>query len=197
MNGVLEKYLKAALYAYPLLETVGEDYDEHIKNKALLSYRNDKTAEELIFYIAQEIVRKERLVWLKETISKILKTLSGGERVLLAIRYFGKERKFKSAVQKKDEWLSGERRYTDWSESKYFRMQNRVAEKVGAALVREGFTKETFENDFAETEVFKEVCRFLERGGDKDVSSRERGWLAAWTRSGNYSRDRIKKLRRS
>ena len=56
----MEKYLKAVLYAYPFLETVEQDYDEHIKNKAVLSYRGDKSAEELAVYIAGEIIRRDR-----------------------------------------------------------------------------------------------------------------------------------------
>ena len=153
----LENYLKAALYAYPLLETVEEDYTEHIKNKALLSYRSDKTAEELAFYIAKEILVKNRLVWLKRLIAGVLDKLSEVERALLAIRYFGKKRKKKTALDKlssKTQTLS--------SDSKYFRMQNRLGEKVGAMLKNAGFSNEIFQRDFATLETFARILRFLE-----------------------------------
>ena len=60
----METYLKAVLYAYPLLQTVEKDYADHITNKALLSYESKKSTEELAEYLAEEILRKERLIWL-------------------------------------------------------------------------------------------------------------------------------------
>ena len=159
----MEKYLKAVLYAYPLLETVEQDYDIHIKNKAVLSYRNDKSAEELAVYIAEEIIRRERFAWLKKTVAKILDTLSEKERSLLELRYFGKRRKRTSnTLQGQSECVL--------SESSYFRAQNRLAEKVGAMLVRAGFTKEVYENDFADTEIFQRVNAILARREKRKIS---------------------------
>ena len=153
----LENYLKAALYAYPLLGTVEEDYTEHIKNKALLSYRSDKTAEELAFYIAKEIVIKNRLVWLKRLIGQVLDKLSEGERALLAIRYFGKKRKKQTPLDK----LS-QQQQNPLSDSKYFRSQKRLGEKVGAMLKNAGLNEEIFKRDFAPLETFARILRFLE-----------------------------------
>ena len=82
--------MKAVLYAYPLLKTVEEDYAQHIKNKALLSYNSRLTTEALAEYLAEEILHKNRLVWLKEIIEKTVARLPEHERVLLGIRYFGK-----------------------------------------------------------------------------------------------------------
>lgn len=89
----LENYTKVVLYAYPLLRTVGEDYAEHIRNKALLSYDSAMTTERLAEYLAEEILCKERLEWLKRTVEDVLSRLSDVERTLVAIRYFGKTKK--------------------------------------------------------------------------------------------------------
>ena len=56
----MENYVKVALYAYPILRTVSEDYAEHIRNKALLSYDSGKSAEQLAVYLAEEILQKAR-----------------------------------------------------------------------------------------------------------------------------------------
>ncbi|MBP3422500.1 MAG: hypothetical protein J6K86_01910, partial [Clostridia bacterium] len=53
---VLKNYVKIILYAYPLLKTVEKDYEEHIGNKALLSYDGRWTAEQTAEYIAGEIL---------------------------------------------------------------------------------------------------------------------------------------------
>ena len=97
---VLENYVKAVLYAYPLLKTVEEDYAQHIENKAVLSYRNSKTAEEVAYTIVSVIMEKRNLLWLKSLIEQTMQQLTEAERLLIAIRYFGKPRK---RVQRKIE----------------------------------------------------------------------------------------------
>ena len=71
----MENYLKAVLYAYPLLKTVGEDYAEHIRNKAVLSYHSPRTTEELAEYLAEEILRKNDLLMLRGVIEKTVEKL--------------------------------------------------------------------------------------------------------------------------
>ena len=88
----MENYVKVVLYAYPFLQNVGRDYEEHIQNKAILSYRSNKTAEEVALYLAEEIIRQRELVALKNLIDGVLDKLSTVEKLLEQIRYFGKER---------------------------------------------------------------------------------------------------------
>lgn len=155
---MLEKYIKAVLYAYPLLKTVEEDYAEHIRNKALLSYNSRLTTQELAEYLAGEILHKSRLVWLKEVIEQTMARLSETERALLAIRYFGKNRKL---------YLRGlERKGEDpllWSERKYFRMQQRLGEKVSSMLKIAGVTKALFDSELAEIDIFRKICKYIEK----------------------------------
>ena len=166
----MENYVKAILYGYPLLESVEEDYQEHIQVRALLSYRSDKSATEIAEYIAGEIVEKGRLVWLKSVVGEILEKLSDGERTLIAIRYLRTERKIKKPLQP----IGAKTAYTAWSESKYFRMQQRLGEKVGAMLKKAGVTKELFEALFMPTDIFGPVYRCVCEGKDRGVSKGER-----------------------
>lgn len=165
----LENYAKVVLYTYPLLETVEKDYEEHIRNRAVLSYKSRLSAEELAEYLAEEILRKEKLEWLRSVVEGVLKKLSDLERALLAIRYFGKTRAAKNFTAA----VAG--RVTAWSEREYFRRQKRLSEKVGAMLRCAGMTKEKYLTEFAELELFKKVHRFVER--DRKIDSDERRWL--------------------
>ena len=147
------------LYAYPLLETVEKDYEEHIYNKAILSYRSEKRAEELAEYIAGEILEQRKLIWLKDLLERALRGLSETEKAFIAVRYFGKGKKIKRALSTekgKDEALS---------ESKYFREQRRLGNKMGERLVALGLSKEVFERQFEKMKLFQFVFKRMEKRG--------------------------------
>lgn len=170
----MKNYIKAVLYAYPLLKNVSEDYREHIQNKALLSYRSDKPTIEIAEYIAEEIVEKERLEWLKGRVEAVLAQLDEVERTLLAIRYFGKERKIKKAVQSGGRGTSS---FGAWSERKYFRRQKRLGDKVGGMFVACGVSESVFEKEFATMGIFKRIYAFVCEGKDQRISQSERRWI--------------------
>ncbi|MBQ8684984.1 MAG: hypothetical protein IJ514_02285 [Clostridia bacterium] len=170
----MKNYTKAVLYAYPLMKTIGEDYAEHIKNRAVLSYRSDRTAEEIALYLAEEILHKERLQWLKACVERVLGRLSAVERLLVEIRYFGRERKIKKAPVKEENKRTG---FGEWSKSKYFRRLRRLSEKAGAMLEAEGLTEERFEAEFAQDDFFKRIYDFVREGRDDAISQSERRWL--------------------
>ena len=147
----MENYLKTVLYAFPLLKTVGEDYAEHIRNKAVLSYNSPRTTEALAEYLAQEILRKNSLLWLRQTIARVLEKLDKTERALIEMRYFGKK---KIPLHKEGE--------TPWSERKYFRCQQRVGDKVGGMLIIAGVTKEFFDTRLWDVELIRKIHRHVE-----------------------------------
>ncbi len=172
----LENYAKVILYTYPFLKTVGKDYEEHIRNKALLSYRNQEQTEALAEYLAEEILRKESLERLKGIVEDILERLSDVERTLIAIRYFGKKRKIKKAptgIAVKKESPKNLFR----SERNYFRKQQRLSEKVGAMLRCAGITKEVYLKEFAPIDLFSKIQRFVAEGRDGKISEEEKRWL--------------------
>ena len=161
----MEKYMKAVLYAYPLLKTVEEDYAEHIRNKALLSYNSRLSTQELAEYLAGEILHKGRLTWLKTVVEQTLARLSETERTMLEIRYFGKKRKLRFHLNEPSE--KSEELCFLWSERKYFRMQQKVGEKVSAMLKVAGVTKHLFDRELAEIDIFRKILRYIDRTEEK------------------------------
>ncbi len=132
----MKEYVKAVLYAYPLLKSVEDDYAEHIKIRALLSYRSPKTTEEQLEYIAGEIIEKRRLERLKNTIERVLDKLTEEERALVWARYFTKKEKIR-AQDGAD------------STSTYFRKQSRLYAKLCAMFGIAGLTEEKFDTEYA------------------------------------------------
>ncbi len=172
----MENYTKVVLYAYPLLKTVGRDYEEHIRNKALLSYESSMTAERLAEYIAGEILCMDKLEWLKSTVEKVLDKLDEEERALLAIRYFGKRKKIRRFLALRHA-TEEDKNPNAWSEGKYFRRQHRLGEKVGAMLKSAGVTKEVYEQNYMHVDIFRKIHNFVEKGRDRKISSDERRWI--------------------
>ena len=156
----MENYIKTVLYAYPLLKTVGDDYAEHIRNKALLSYDSRMDAESLAEYLAEEILRKNCLLWLKGVIEETLTKLNELERALIEVRYFGKKKRIKEFPFPQKKTMDG-MNPKFWSERKYFRYQQRLGEKIGGMLTVAGVTKEVFEKELADLEVIKKIHRLV------------------------------------
>ena len=169
----LKKYVKVVLYAYPVLRTIGEEYQIHISNKALLSYKSQKTTEELAEYLAKEIICKQRLEWLKRLLDGILDKLDTTERALLHLRYFSPCKNRKQGIERGDASVFSTIR--SWSDSTYFRRQNKLAIKMESMLESVGFSEEIYEKDFAFIDVFQAVSRFLEGKGEEKIRKKERG----------------------
>ena len=164
----MENYVKEVLYAYPLLESVGKDYEDHIRNRAVLSYNSNTTAEKTAEYIAGEILEMRALEWLKGKVEEVLGRLEETERDLIAIRYFGKRKKLRDFLKSKQE---------DWSERKYFRRQAKAAEKVAAMFCGVGLTEEKYLTEFVEMDIFRKIHRFVAEGRDRKISADERRCL--------------------
>ena len=171
----VKNYVKAVLYGYPLLETVREDYQAHIENKAALSVRTDKSAFELAVELAGEVCQKRDLEWLKACVESALDMLTDVEKTLIAVRYFGKRRKIKKPLHSDKQLPKTE--IAAWSERKYFRFQNRLSEKIGSILLRLGLTEEVFEEKFAKTYIFEKIYRFVCDGKDQKIAQRAQRWL--------------------
>ncbi len=172
----MKNYAKAVLYAYPTLQTIGKEYQTHIQNRAVLSYKSELSAEALVEYLAGEIVYKRKLEWLLSEIEGVLQKLSLEERTLLAVRYFGlgKRKKPLSKAVKEMPVRTG---YPAWSESRYFRVQRRLYKKVEAMLCVAGVTEEVFDRDFARVDIFQGINRFVNGEREGAISERERTFL--------------------
>ncbi len=165
----LKNYAKIILYAYPLLETVGEDYEEHIKTKAALSY--GKGAFETAAYLVSEILEMRSLEWLKSKVEEVLEKLSETERALLAVRYFGKSKRALSAL------TEGE------TERTYFRKQRRLLEKVAALFPLVGLTERVYDEEFAKMRLFSKIARCVEEKRDRRLAVNERKWIDGYSTS--------------
>ena len=155
---VLEEYVKIILYAYPYLKRAGKDYEEHIKNMAVLSFDNKKSAESLLEEIAEELIVQKKLLWLKEKVEEVFHKLSALERLMLEIRYFGRKRKF--AALETELLHSGEKL---WNDRKYFRQQEKLGEKVNALFQFLVITKEEFEKDYAYIDLFRRAKKYADK----------------------------------
>ena len=171
----MENYAKTILYAYPLLETVEEDYAEHIRNKAALSYHSAMPTEALAEYLAGEILCKQNLVWLRNTVSGVLDRLNEEERALLEIRFFGNAKKMHQFLKKPNEKGKGGGQVR--VERGYFRRQKRLGDKVGAMLRCAGITENVYFSEFKDLEIFRKIHRFVEAGRDQKLSAVERRWI--------------------
>lgn len=168
----MENYVKEILFGYPLLKSVGEDYEIHIRNKAVLSHQSTMSAEEMAEYLASEIIAMRSLERLKKTVDFVLDKLSDDERKLIEIRYFGRRKKMRGFLKRRV--LKGEKEQVSWSETTYFRRQRALGEKVGAMLHFAGITKEKYLAEYAHTEIFKKIHAFVEAGKDKVIAADER-----------------------
>ena len=141
-----------------------KDYEEHIGNRAILSYEGRWTAEQTAEYLAKEILEMRRLEWLKHTVQEILANLSDVEKTLVAIRYFGKRKGVKALLQDEKNPLKN----SGWTERSYFRKQAKLGDKLTEAFVLAGLTEEVFREEFAEMDLFKKVARALEKRARKE-----------------------------
>ncbi len=151
----MKNYTKAVLYAYPILGDLERAYGEHIKNKAVLSYRHVAPCEGLVEYIAEQIGKKDKLTWLEGVLDGVVERLGETERALLQMRYFGKKGKAESEEACK--------RISAWSESTYFRRQRSLEKRVESMLKSAGLTEQVFDEWFAPMQAFRYVCGYLQR----------------------------------
>ena len=173
----MENCVKAILYTYPKLKLLEEDYGQHIENKAVLSHRYKGDPCELAEYIAGEILKRRKLVWLKTQLDQLFSNLSEEEYLLLSIRYFGKISRAKKEERKDGAKIEGAKELLEkyhWSERSYYRKQERVLKKMVAEINRMGINKEVFEKEFLQFEFLRAVYRFLKAKMKKIDTPRER-----------------------
>ena len=167
----MDEHIKTALYLYPKLEGMERDYQQHIENKATLSYVAGINTERLAEYIAEQILEKELLLRLKEKMDGVWKKLSALEKEVLSLRFFGRKARAVADGQaaKKQEAGRGETAakegatekplhnegakldYREIAEGKkrtYFRRVARAIKKVGELMAAIGLTEESFLGEY-------------------------------------------------
>ena len=162
----LTDYTKAVLYAYPMIKDLESACEEHIKNKAILSYKYLAPCEGLVEYLTEEIAKKEKLMWLENILNGAVDKLNDTEKLLLEIRYFGKKKGKGNVVENSE----------SWSESTYFRMQKRLEKRIENLLKREGLTQQVFDEWFAPMQAFQYVHACMQRKKE-DFNQAEKRWF--------------------
>ena len=155
----MKDYAKIVLHAYPFLKTVEKDYEEHVRNKALLSYNGRQTAERLAEYLAQEILRARNLVWLRTSLERVFARLTEEERALLALRYFRRKGAMKAYCERTQQ--------KPWTDGKLARRQARLSKKLEAMLEFEGVNKDVYDALFSNLSLFQKIDRCLKREEEK------------------------------
>ena len=151
-------YVKAVLYAYPALEEIGEAVGTSAENKALLSYKNPRSTEEVAGEIVREIAVRAALSELHSLVDQFLHSLSEEENFLLEYKYFRR----KSA-------LNGFRGYAlDCSERSYFRKQGQLLEKAADYFGEKGWSRERFLRETGG--VFSRMMNAIEKGMEYAVA---------------------------
>lgn len=149
----LENYTKAVLRTYPFLQMMQTTYEQHIKNRALLSCDGRMNTEVLAEYLAREILHKRCLAWLEEIIRDALLRLSEVEQVLVRTHFFGEN--------------AENAEIGSWSDSKRLRVQARCFQRLEAMLHRSGLTKKYFDEELVHIEIIRKMYRRVEREGGK------------------------------
>lgn len=144
------------LYAYPSLQRMGDAYAQHIRNKALLSCDGRMNTEALAEYLAEEILQKRRLEWLKNTVDEALGLLSDLERTLIEVAFFGAKKKLRLLTKKK---LAASCDLKTWGERTRTRFQTRALEKLKVSLIKAGLTQKRFEEEFLHIELIQKIYR--------------------------------------
>ncbi len=141
--------VKLVLYVYPCLQSLAEASEAAARNKAVLSYRSPRPAEESAAEVYEEMRCAGELYRLKARLEAALETLNEEERALVACKYF---RKGEAPVTR---------------DRSYYRKQEMSLEKVKRALEENGLTEEAFQNSFSGYGPFRRLARVLScrRGG--------------------------------
>ncbi len=134
-------------------------YEQHIKNRALLSCDGRMDTEALAEYLAKEILHKRCLAWLEEVIGETLLRLNEVEQTLVRIHFFGERKGMENTEIER------------WSDSKRLRMQARCFQRLEAMLHRAGLTKKYFDEELIHIEIIQKMYKRVEREG-KNLESR-------------------------
>ena len=166
------EYVKTALYAFPALKVMAEEVGEHVKRKAYLSYDNRVSCENLAVYLLEQLELKSRIETLSDTLGGVVDKLSGSEKFLLHLRYFGGKNKTISACSDEEiKKMCGSRR-------SYYRRQERLLKKIGEKLQRRGVDENNFYKEYGGIELIWRVDRALRAGRRGAQSAREEQVLA-------------------
>ena len=167
----MENYIKAVLYAYPYLQETTRAYQVHIRTQALFSCDGRMQVEKLAEYLAEEILRKRRLLWVKETVEGVLATCNGWERAMVEVLFFGRKCARKLLIEK---YAEQDADLAYWRRCIRGQYQQTLLQKVERRLQRAGLTEELFHKELLEIELLRKSFKYVlkkEEQAKRDHSS--------------------------
>ena len=163
----MNEYVKALLYLYPSFKRMTEDFGEHIKNKAYLSFECKGGTERYVEYLAGEVIKKKKMEEISFAMDELVDKLSDKEKFLLEMRYFRRKKKLQAYMETLGEEALGSKR-------SYFRKQGKLFEKLCLRLKRKGLTEEEFIERYGELDGISSVMRFIRSGKEEKLKKKER-----------------------
>ncbi len=161
----MEEHVKSVLYSYPKLKGLERGFEEHIFTRAMLSFDNRRSGEKAMVKMAEDILKKRRLVHLQEQIEQFLGRLSSEEQLLLELRYFRRKRKIKA-------YLEACVKPPFSSERSYYRKQAKLLEKVVHMFERSELKKDKFWEEYADLEELRYIFSHVEKVRPTDLVER-------------------------
>lgn len=142
------------------MKRIVEDSEEHIKNKAYMSFDDRKNAEKLAEYVAGEIIKKRLTEELEKRIGAILEKLNENELFLLETRYFRRKRKVKEFYERLGKEPLGSKRT-------YFRRQERLLKKLTGLFLTAGLNEKEFTERYANVGILFSVLKYIKADREK------------------------------
>lgn len=149
-------YAKVFLYAYPWMGALSEAMAQSAENKAILSYRARRSAEEDAFSVVAEYAMQRAVDELNRELNEIVSSLGEEEKFLLGYKYF-------------HGWCGKTCRTLPYSERTYFRKQEVLIGKIAEMLAHRGWTDERFAAEFGTFSPFMKILRALKDGRELAV----------------------------
>lgn len=172
------EYAKVFLYAYPWLGALSEAMGQSAENKALLSYRGEKSVEEAALGVVAEYAMQSAVEELLAGMRSIVRGLDDEEKFLLEYKYFRRQGK-----------LAARRGLAlPYCARTYFRKQSALLGKIVRELCKRGWSDRRFLSEFGQFPPFLKILRALREGRERAVwEKRKRGGaLQNSARPGSY-----------
>ncbi len=134
-------YAKVILAAYPRIGNAVKEMDRSVRRRCFASFDSKIPCAIYAEKIAKIIENKEKLLLLKDKVSKVLKRLTDEEMILIGYKYF------------KNRPIDG----FDYKSRQYFRRQNKAFSRFKEMLSYINLTESVFVKDYSKIPFIKSI----------------------------------------
>ncbi len=154
-------YAKCVLYAYANINRIIEDIDEIVLSKALASMEDISPCIEQCENILAYTDQKQRLLFLKAVMDKILEKCSPKEKAIFEYKYCRKRSKDYKAM-------------FDCRQRSYYRKQIKLVTDFAFKLEKKGITDKFFEEELQPMTFFDTMLKFVVQKDKKDYKRKRK-----------------------